>query len=453
MTITQPLRIRVLFALLIALLPHSAHAENWPQWRGVESQGISSEKSLPETWSETSNVAWKATLAGLGGSSPIVWDDLIIVTSQAGDAPVRPGGGMPLLARDDRALAVQETAMGGRATGAAPATQRSGIDLVVEAFSRSDGKRLWEYRTEAVGDLPENHEKHNLATPTPLTDGKLIYAWFGNGQVLALDMSGKLVWKRHLGKEYGSFINPWGHGSSPALHEDFLILLCDHEPNAYLLALDKTTGQQRWKVDRGRDRISHSTPFIVKVGSGYEMIVNSSKRIDAYNPANGEFLWYADAERQTPVPTPVSHDGMLYLSRGYRNSDFLALQPGGKGDVTASHIKWRTQNAASYVPSIIYYDGLLYMTNEVGVMTCAEAATGKVVWRQRLGGVFFASPVAGDGKIYMLSETGEMFVLRAGRSAELIAQNKLPERFIASPAVSKQHILLRGDRTLFSIGK
>lgn len=437
--------------LSLLLLASAVRAENWPQWRGPEMNAVSSEKALPSEWAADKGIAWKSALAGLGGSSPVVWGDLVIVTSQIGNAPVSGGTSQPLLARGDTSLAERESAMGGqRGRGPQP---RGELFVVVEAFSRIDGKRLWEYRAPVTGTLSENHEKHNLATPTPIIDADRIYAWFGSGQVFALDHAGKLIWKRHLGEEYGPFTNNWGHGSSPTLHEDLLILLCDHDSNAYLLALDKTTGKERWKVDRGRDRISHSTPFVVPGPRGPEMLINSSKRIDTYSPKDGKLLWFADAERQTPIPTPVFYEGMIYLSRGYRNSDYLAIQPGGSGDVTTTHIKWRELNAASYVPSIIQYEGLLYMTNEVGVLTCADTKTGARVWRHRLEGVFFASPVAGDGKVFMLSETGETFVLKAGRTAEVIAQNKLEDRFIASPAISNGHIFLRGDRTLFSIGK
>jgi outer membrane protein assembly factor BamB len=192
---------------------------------------------------------------------------------------------------------------------------------------------------------------------------------------------------------------------------------------------------------------------IVHGPQGDEMIVNSSVRIDAYDPASGKLLWHAGSERQTPIPTPVFDNGLIYMSRGYRNSDYLAIRPGGRGDVTASHVQWNAPGAASYVPSIIHYQGLLYMTNEVGVVTCADAVTGERVWRHRLGGVFFASPAAGDGKIYMLSETGETFVLEAGREPRLLARNDVGERLIASPAISNGHLLLRSDQTLFSVGK
>ena len=438
----------IVLALVAGFLSGSeAEAQHWPQWRGPSGHGVSAETGLPSAWSPTENLAWRAPLAGLGTSSPIVWGDRVFVTSQVGRVAVAEGDAHPRLARDDRALANHETPIGG-----SRAEPDARVWLVVEAFRRSDGQRLWEHRTEVTGSLPELHEKHNLATPTPLTDGQRIYAWFGNGQVVALDMDGRLVWSRHLGVEYSPFQARWGHGSSPTLYGDLLILLCDHQPQSYLLALDVRTGKQRWKADRGRDRVSHSTPLVVHGPGGDEVLVNSSERIDVYDPATGALLWYLGAPRQTPIPSAVFHDGVIFLSRGYRNSDYMAIKPGGRGDVTATHVQWQAASGASYVPSILYYDGLLYMTNEVGVVTCADARTGERVWRHRLEGVFFASPVAADGKVYMVSETGETFVLRAGREPVVLARNDLGERFLASPAIAQGRVYLRSDRTLFSVG-
>ncbi len=439
--------------ILTALLLGGAEvsARNWPQWRGPSGHGISREAGLPTSWSTSENLAWRASIAGLGTSSPIVWGDRVIVTSQIGQTPLASGDAHPELARDERALAEQEKPIGG--SRVEPKANTDDVWLVVEAFGRADGRRLWQYRTKATGALPAAHEKHNLATPTPVTDGERVYAWFGNGQLVALDMEGRLVWSRHLGVEVAPFRTLWGHGSSPALFGDLLILLCDHLSEAYLLAVDARTGKDRWKVDRGEGRTSHSTPLVVPGPEGPELLVNSSERIDVYDPRTGTLLWFTGTQRQTPIPSAVFHDGRIYLSRGYRNSDYMAIRPGGRGDVTATHVEWQAPSGASYVPSLVHYEGLLYMTNEVGVVTCADARTGEPVWRHRLGGVFFASPVAGDGKIYLLSETGETFVLRAGRKPEVLSRNDLGERFIASPAISHRHLFLRSDRTLFAVGK
>jgi outer membrane protein assembly factor BamB len=440
-------RSRLAAILVLLVAAPIAAAEDWPQWRGPSSLAVSAESHLPVTWSATEHVAWRAPIAGLGTSSPIVAGDRVFVSSQVGAAPTATGA--PQLARDDRALAIREAPLGGRAgaaSGGGPVT------LVVEAFSRVDGRRLWEYRTPAVGPLPELHEKHNLATPTPVTDGERVYAWFGNGQLVALDLAGRLVWARHLGQDYGTFDAQWGHGSSPTRYRDLIILLGDHRTSAFLVGLDARTGTERWKASRGQGRVAHSTPVVVPGPKGDELVVNSSARVDAYDPATGELLWYTGSERQTPIPSAVFHDGRIFLSRGYRNSDVLAIRAGGRGDVTATQVEWTAPNGASYVPSILHYDGLVYMTNEIGIVTCLDARTGERVWRHRLGGVFFASPVAGDGKVYFVSETGETYVLKAGRTPEILATNDLGERFLASPAIAQGRIFLRSDRTLFAVG-
>jgi outer membrane protein assembly factor BamB len=446
-----PIRQRPVWCLAVALLCVAPIvAEDWPQWRGPSGHGISTEGGLPTSWTAQEGLAWKVPLAGIGASSPIVVGDRVFVTSQVGRAVVAPGQ-HPRLARDEPSLAGRESPIGGpRTDGTSPSGP---IELVVEAFRRSDGTRVWEHRVRAAGPFPELHEKHNLATPTPVTDGERVYAWFGNGQIVALDMDGRVVWTRHLGREYSPYAARWGHGSSPVVYRDLLVLLCDHLPASYLLALDSRTGRERWKADRGSGRVSHSTPLVVRTPRGDELLVNSSERIDAYDPATGALLWHAGSARQTPIPSAVFHDGRIFLSRGYRNSDYMAIRPGGRGDVTATHVDWQMPAGASYVPSIVYYEGLLYMTNEVGVVTCADARTGERVWRHRLGGVFFASPVAGDGKVYLVSETGETFVLRAGREPVVLAKNDLGERFIASPAISNGRLFLRSDTTLFAIGR
>ena len=437
----------VAFTVLLGGVPMAA---NWPQWRGPSGHGVSAASDLPTTWSHSENVAWSAALGGLGSSSPIVWHDQVFVTSQIGRLPLT-GGSHPMLARDDATLVSREKPMGGRR--AEPSDPSPPIVFVVESFNRSDGRRLWEYRFEARGPFPTLHEKHNLATPTPVTDGEHVFAWFGTGQLVALDMRGGVVWSKHLGEEYSPFDINWGHGSSPVLYRGLLILLCDHESASYIVALDARTGEQRWKADRGKGRASYSTPLVVPTTSGDELLVNSSERIDGYDPATGALLWFADAPRQTPVPSAVFHDGLIYMTRGYRNSPYLALRPGGRGDVTASHVVGRAPGGGSYAASLVAYEGLLYLTNDVGVLTCADMKTGERVWQTRLDGVFFASPVAADGKVYFLSQTGETIVVKAGRTPEILARNDLGVRLVASPAISNGRIFLRSDDRLFALGR
>ena len=440
---------RIALILMLALLTGAPLAANWPQWRGPSGLGVSAESGLPTTWSERENVAWSVALRGLGSSSPVVWGDQVFVTSQIGTVPLT-GGPHPALARDDAALVSRENPIGGRRE---TATAAGSIAFVVESFRKSDGRRLWEHQFAARGPFPSLHEKHNLATPTTVTNGELLFAWFGTGQIVALDMRGGVVWSKHLGEEYSPFDINWGHGSSPTLYKDLLILLCDHQSASYLVALDARTGKQRWKADRGKGRASYSTPLVVPGPRGDELLVNSTERIDGYDPATGELLWYADAPRQTPVPSAVFHDGLIYLTRGYRNSPYLAIRPGGRGDISASHVVWRAPGGGSYTASLVAYDGLLYLTNDVGVLTCAEMKTGERIWQTRLDGVFFASPVAADGKIYFLSQTGETIVVKAGRTPSILARNDLGVRLVASPAISGGQIFLRGDGRLFAVGK
>jgi outer membrane protein assembly factor BamB len=266
-------------------------------------------------------------------------------------------------------------------------------------------------------------------------------------------MDGRLVWQRHLGTEISPFDVTWGHSSSPALFGDILILLCDHAPASYLLAVDKRTGKQMWKADRGTGKLSYSTPLVIETGAGPELIVNSSERIDAYDPRTGALLWYTGTTNRFPIPVPVFHDGMIYASRGYRSGPYMAIRPGGKGDVTATHIAWESQTGAPYISSLVHDAGLIYMATDVGGVTVVDAKTGARVWQQRIDGIFTASPVAGDGKIYFVSETGETIVMKSGRTPEVIARNDIGQRLMASPAISEGQIFLRSDDQLFAIGR
>lgn len=431
-------------AVLALMLGGSVAAADWPQWRGPRGTGISDDKNLPERWSATENVAWKTELGGLGVSSPIVSGTRVFVTSQVG-AGVRRPGNHPRLAQGAGAAASGERAL--------PTSRDDRTFFVVEAFNRADGRRVWEYRVEAEGSLPGVHDKHNLASPSPVTDSQVVYAWFATGQLVALDLNGKPVWQRHLGKEISPFEINWGHGSSPTLYQDLLILLCDHGPASYLLAVDKRTGKEKWKTARGRGRMSYTTPFVVDVASGPELIVNSSERVDAYDPRTGAFLWHTGGSNQFPIPSPTFHDGVVYMSRGYRSGPYMAIRPGGRGDISSSHVVWQINTGAPYISSLVYDAGLLYMANDVGAITVVDAATGAKVWQERVDGIFSASPVAANGRIYFVSETGETIVLGGGREPRVIAKNDIGERLIASPALSNGQIFLRSDNKLFCVGK
>jgi outer membrane protein assembly factor BamB len=437
---------RLAIVLLVLLLGKSApQAEDWPHWRGPLATGVSSETGLPVTWSETDNVAWKSRIRGLGISTPIVWRDRVFVTSQEGRGRVEPG---PRLVQGGGAAEAGERPLGsGDAAGASDKAV-----FLVTAFDRASGKQVWTYELPSEGGLPEVHEKHNMATSSPVSDGERVYAWFGTGQIVALDMNGGLVWKRHLGTEFAPFDISWGHSSSPVLFRDSLVLLCYQPSSSYLVALDARTGKDRWKVDRGKGVTSYSTPLVVETPQRAELIVNSSLGMSGHDAASGALLWHIEETSRFPIPMPVQHGGTIYTSRGYRSGPFMAIRPGGTGNVADSHVVWKVPTGAPYVSSIVHHDGLIYMVGDVGVATVTDAKTGERVWQERVGGVYSASPVAADGKIYLLSEDGQSIVLAAGRPPRVLAKNKLDARQLASPAVSGGRLFIRSDEFLYAIG-
>ncbi len=437
---------RALFALPV-LLTAVLRAESWPQWRGPLGTGVSPESGLPTEWSRDANIAWKAPLGGLGVSSPIVWGDRVFVTFQVGAGALRPGR-HPTFVQDRDPVAAGERPLGGARREGGPDAK---VAFVVAAFGRTDGRALWEYKLDEEGALPPVHEKRNLATSSAVTDGERVYAWFSNGQLVAVDMNGKPVWTRHLGREYAVFDIDWGHASSPALYRDRLILVCYHNASSYLLALDKRTGKEAWRIEREKGLKSYSTPLVVEAPQGPELVLNVSEGVEAYDPASGKLLWQFKEPNRFPIPMPVYHDGVLYLTRGYRSGPYMALRPGGRGDISKTHVLWHVEAGAPYVSSLVYYEGLLYMANEGGIAMCIDAKTGERLWQERLGGIYTASPVAADGKVYLLSETGEAVVLRAGRTPQVLARNTLDEQCIASPAISNGQIFIRTDRNLIAI--
>ena len=434
----------VTVAVACAISVASLSADTWPHWRGPASSGVAV-GAMPTTWNATQNVAWHSALEGSGVSSPIVTANRVFVTSQAGDGR-RQEGRHPTLAQGVDPAAAGEATLARRAA-------RTSVAFIVEAFDRTSGKRVWMHETAAEGELPPVHDKHNLASASPVTDGERVYAWFGTGQLVALDASGKQMWSRNLAREYAPFEINWGHASSPVLFEDSLILLCYHAQKSYLLALDKRTGAVKWKVDKPAGVESYSSPVVIAGPSGPELIVNSSTGVESLNPATGASLWHYPEINRFPIPVAMADQGMLYLSRGYRSSPYMAIRLGGKGDITASHVAWRQPTGGPYVSSLIHYQGVIYMSGENGILSAVDAANGQRLWQERVGGVFTASPIAGDGKVYFVSESGETIVLKAGRTFEVLSRNKLDGHFVASPAAAGGRLFLRADDRLFAVGK
>ena len=424
--------VRLTLLLLIITLPIAA--ENWPQWRGPTADGHSSESNLPISWSAVDNVLWKAPLPGLGTSTPIIWEDKIFVTSQQGSGPSAGGSDFDD-ARSPKA-------------GAA----RDGVTFVVSAFAKNDGSPLWQQEFAGGDNLPAVHIKHNLASPSCVTDGERVYAWFGDGLAVAFTLDGEIVWKRQLGDESNGFDIRWGHGSSATLYQDSLLMLVDHPGDSYLLAVDPATGKDLWRKDRDEANRSYTTPFVIRHDGADQLLINTNTYVEAVDPANGEPIWHIGEPNRVPVSTPVYHNGVVYSGRGHYSGPFLAVRVDGKGDVSDSKLKWRVPTGAPYISSFVYDQGVIFMATERGIASAVDAETGETLWKTRLGGAFSASPIVADGKIYLTQETGKVFVIESSRQYKLISENDIGERTLASPAVSNGAIFLRTDDRLWAIG-
>ena len=386
-------------------------AKYWPRWRGPSGQGLVSGSGYVDTWSGTENVLWKTPVPGSGNSSPIVWRDQIFVTS----------------------------------------AYDGGQRLSVIAYRRSDGQRLWE-TFAPDGRTANTHNKNGYASATPATDGERVYVSFGPRGLMALDLSGTLVWHQDL----GAIRNYHGAAGSPLLYRDRIILYQDQSEGAFVAALDARTGKEVWRTPREAS-VGWGTPIAVRVGDHDEIIVSSQRRVVAYNPDTGVELWRCGGLTVEVIPTPVVGYGMVFCSSG-RAGPTLAIRPGGRGDVTESHVAWTSPRGSPFVPSPILYDEYLYMVNDMqSIVTTFEAATGKVMYQGRLGVArregFSASPVALDGKVFFTNDDGETFVLRAGPTFDLLHVNQMGESMLASPALVDGRWYFRTDGHLMAVGR
>ena len=387
-------------------------AKYWPRWRGPSGQGLVTGTGYPDSWSPTQNVRWKTALSGDGNSSPIVWGDRIFLTT----------------------------------------AYDNGRRVSVIAFRRSDGMKLWEAFAPAGRSSQGTHYKNGHASATPATDGQRVYASFGARGLVAVDMDGKLVWHRDLGPMEAYH----GTAGSPLLYKDRIILYQDQFAGSFIAAFDTRTGKDVWRTRRDAN-VGWGTPIAVRVIDHDEIIVNGQQRVQAYNPDTGVELWSCGGMGYEVIPTPVVGYGMVFCSSG-RAGPTLAIRPGGKGDVTKSHLQWSSPRGSPFVPSPILYGEYLYMVNDMAaIVTNYEASSGKVMWQGRLGVArregFSASPVAFDGKVFFTNDEGETFVLKAGPTFELLHVNKLEEATLATPALVDGRWYIRTDRHLYAIGR
>jgi len=372
-------------------------AKFWPRWRGPSGQGLVAPGKYANTWSATSNIKWRVAVPGAGNSSPIVWADRIYLTT----------------------------------------AQDNGAKLSMLAFNRADGRVLWQTFVPQEG-VEHVHQKNGHASATPATDGRVIYASFGRHGLVAFDTSGKIVWHRR----FAVIDNYHGPAGSPVLYKDRVFLYQDHNGSAgqraFVAAFDANTGKTLWETPR-TETVGWGTPVVITSGTRDELIVNSQRRVTAYDPATGNELWTVRGMTFEVIPTPVVGEDLVFTSSGRAGPTF-AIRPGGSGDVTNTHVVWSTPKGSPFVPSGIVHDGLLYLINDMqSVLTVYEAKTGTLLYQGRLGAAqregFSASPVAVNGELFFTNDEGETFVVKAGRQFRFMHKNSFEERTLASPAL------------------
>jgi len=391
-------------ALILPFLAIPLHAEDVTQFRGPNGLGISKETNLPLTWSATDNIRWKAELPGRGLANPVIADGRVYVT----------------------------------ATGAYQQKRQ-----IVLCFDLKTGRKLWERQVWATGGT-QCHPKTNMAAPTPITDGRHVYALFATGDLVCYDKAGDLVWYRSLVGDYPTVGNNVGMAASPTLHEDTLLISLENAGESFLAGIDKRTGENRWRVQRPRD-INWVSPLVIQNQGKAEVVVQGSDGMTAYDPANGEKKWNAPKLRSGTYASPTYADGVVYAP----SDKFTALRPSaGEPEVLWQQIKLRPNYC-----SPIVHQGLVYIVNGNGIVNCASAKSGEILWTHRLDGPFAASPLLGDGKLYLVNEKGVGTVLAAGDQLKVLATNMLDDTILATPVASDGAIFFRSDAAIYCIGE
>lgn len=430
----------------LALLGRSVCADdNWPQFRGADSRGISDGECLPVHWSPTENVKWKVEIPGRGWASPIVWEDKIFVTTAV--RQYKEGEG-------------PEEIKKGLYFGGNRETPQDPHKWVVYCLDFETGKVLWE--KVAHEGVPEHghHLKNTLASETPVTDGEHVYAYFGNVGVYCYDMEGELIWSMPIKSREMRY--NWGTAASPVLYKDRLIIVNDNDEDSFLLALNKETGEEIWRKERD-EKSNWATPYIWENVDRTEIVVPATGKVRSYS-LDGEELWELTGMSSITIATPFSHDGLLYISSGYvldQTRPIYAIQPGATGDITLpegetsnGYIVWSQPKGAPYNPTPVLYKDIFYVLYDRGIFGAYDAKTGEELFRRRVGAGargFTASPWAYDDKVFCLSEDGDTYVFEAGREFNLLHTNSLEEFCMSTPAIVDQSLILRTETQLYRI--
>lgn len=412
-----------LFLLAVGLAAGVASAEAlWTEFRGPGGQGHSTATGLPVEWAPGKNVVWRTALPGQSWSSPVVANGKIFLTN---------------------AVMVNEE------------NPEQGVSLRVLSLDAKTGKGLWDREVIHQTD-PEalrKHDKNSHASPTPIYEHGRIYAHFGHHGTACVDETGKVLWTA-----FHKYPPVHGTGGSPVLVDDLLVFNADGASDPVVIALDKNTGKDRWKVARPASpapkKFSFSTPLVIEVNGQKQLLTAGSGIVQALNPKDGSEIWHVFyGTGFSVVPRPVYAQGLVFLSSGYQSPTAYAIRPDGKGDVTATHVAWTTSKRVPLNPSMLVVGEELYMLADSGVLSCLDAKTGTVHYEERLLGSSSASLLYADGRIYGIDEQGKAAVVKPGKTFQLLATNDLQERTLASMSVCDSDLLIRTEKALYRIGK
>jgi outer membrane protein assembly factor BamB len=402
-----------------------APQEVWPQWRGPTGDSVAPGR-VPTHWSKTDNVVWKAARPGWGNSTPILWQDAVFLSTQDGER------------------------------------------LLLLRLDRRTGKTVWQREVgrgtpRRKGPLGNGcfHDEHNMASPSPVTDGRHVSVHFGNGELACYDFAGNKAWSLNLTERFGVYTIWWGHANSPVLASDLVISACMQDPagggKSYLVAHDKETGTERWSVPRDTGAESepadaYTTPILYRHDGRVDLIVYGGNVLDAYDPASGKRLWHCGAFHGNRVISgPTLARDTVYAVQGMRGP-LYTVRAGGKGDVTATHVRWRYAGVTPDAACPLVANDLVFLATNPGIAVCVDAATGLEVWKERLGQAFRATPLVADGKVYFFSKEGKTTIVEASREFKVVARADPGEEIVASAAVAGGDLFVRTREHLYRIG-
>jgi outer membrane protein assembly factor BamB len=402
----------IILAAVECVLVTSVSAEPWPGWRGPRGDGTCIEKNIPLDW-DPATAIWKTTIPGQGHASPIVWGDRICTVT------------------------------------ATPETK----ERILLCLNRADGRIIWQ-QTVVTGPLEKINKENSYASSTPATDGKTVFVSFRVGDDIVMAAyeltTGKQLWLVRPGTHVGE----WGYSNEPVLFEDKVILDGDSKGDSFLVALDKASGKEVWRVNRTNKGISYSAPMIRELGGRLQLIQCGDRRVAGFDPKTGKEFWFVDGPSQEFAATPAYSEkaGLIFASSSWPKQVLVAIRPDGTGDVTNTHVAWSDTRGGPYVPSMMVFGDYLLTVNNGGTAFCFEAATGKVLWEEKLGR-HHSSPIRLGDRIYWINDDGQINVFRPGPKFDRVAQFQLGEPCYASPAISDGQVFLRGFTHLFCLGR